>query len=139
MLITWQEAEIRVSGEKTIETHILKEITTYDSCSSTTPAVKMFWEVFETFSMEERTEYLKFVWGRSRLPANRHNLDRRHTIDYKSSYTDRLPEAHTCFFTLDLYNYSTIEKMRSMFITAIQLCGDIDGDRGADDIAQLSD
>jgi hypothetical protein len=39
-----------------------------------------------------------------------------------------LPESHTCFFTLDCPPYKSIEVMTKKFKTAIELCGEIDGD-----------
>jgi hypothetical protein len=38
------------------------------------------------------------------------------------------PQAHTCFFQLDLPNYATDELMSSRLSAAAQLCGEIDTD-----------
>jgi E3 ubiquitin-protein ligase HERC1 len=131
--LTWEEVELRACGAKDIETAALKAITD-------TPAdnkwVKMFWQMFETLTQEERRKYLKFVWGRVKLPNDTSALEYRHEICVRSDMAeDALPEAHTCFFTVDIPEYESLEIMTKRFRTAIELCGEIDADYGADDIA----
>ena len=82
-------------------------------------------------SMEEfeKQEYLKYVWGRQRLPANLHKLRYNHRVSYVS-YADpqSLPKSHTCFFQIDLPNYETEEIMKAKLLMAAQFCGEIDDD-----------
>ena len=42
-----------------------------------------------------------------------------------------LPVSHTCFFQLDLPNYSSEEVMKKKLSIAMEFCGEIDGDGGA--------
>jgi len=81
----------------------------------------------ESFTDEERSLYLKFVWGRARMPAK---TDQKHKIT-NLSYNERacLPISHTCFFTLDMPRYPTYEICRDRIWFAIKYCGDIDADR----------
>mmetsp|Transcript_42356 Transcript_42356/g.49358 ORF Transcript_42356/g.49358 Transcript_42356/m.49358 type:complete len:89 (+) Transcript_42356:4033-4299(+) len=77
--------------------------------------------------------YLKFVWGRSRLPPPDSPGIQNHTIYlmYAGQYTDHnavLPQAHTCFFQLDLPRYTTDAACRSKILYAIESCGEIDTD-----------
>ena len=60
----------------------------------------MFWRVFEErFSEEERQLYLKFVWGRTRLPIDLTNLSYKHEIRLMTNLgRNALPKSHTCFF-----------------------------------------
>ena len=37
---------------------------------SSAPLVTWFWEVMEEFSLAERSLFLRFVWGRTRLPRS---------------------------------------------------------------------
>jgi len=67
-LLTWEELEIRACGDKIIEVEKLKKITTYSGGSESDEAIQRFWRVFEEFTEDEKQQYLKFVWGRSRLP-----------------------------------------------------------------------
>lgn len=98
-LLTWDELESRACGDKGVDIVKLKSITTYSCCSEEHEHIQRFWRVFESFNDEERMLYLKFVWGRSRLPYDCENLRDRHELyleDYKGDKD--FPEAHTCFF-----------------------------------------
>lgn len=87
--------------------------------------------MFEAFTQEERKSYLKYVWGRSKIPADTSQLRYRHRLDI-SSYMDKLgfPIAHTCFFSVDVPPYETLEIMTEKFKYAMESCGEIDGDYG---------
>jgi len=86
----------------------------------------------ESFNDEERSQYLKFVWGRARLPSS---TDQKHKIvSMTYVYNACLPVSHTCFFTLDMPRYPTFEIARDRILFAIKFCGDIDADRSAHDI-----
>jgi hypothetical protein len=43
-------------------------VATYKGVDATAPLVQWFWEVMEEFSNAERSLFLRFVWGRTRLP-----------------------------------------------------------------------
>ena len=132
--LSWDEVELRACGPKDISTEALKAIT--DGGDSSNKWVKMFWQMFETLTQEERRKYLKFVWGRSKLPNDTSQLEYRHQICVLSHLRkDALPEAHTCFFQLDIPEYESVEIMGKRFRTAIELCGEIDTDYGAGNIA----
>jgi hypothetical protein len=83
---------------KEIPTDKLKGITYYCGCSEDTKQVKWFWNVFDRMSDEDRTLYLKFAWGRSRLPFDLKDC-MQHTL-YLCSYANEedLPSSHTCSF-----------------------------------------
>jgi hypothetical protein len=67
-----------------------------DSVSADDRVIRDFWRVLESFSELERTMYLRFVWGRSRLPINRAGFSTLHKINYlRKEPADRyLPIAH---------------------------------------------
>ena len=81
--------------------------------------------------------YLKFVWGRSRLPPPDTPGVQQHTIylmsqsSYGGEHDKILPQAHTCFFQLDLPRYSKDSICRDKMIYAIETCGEIDTDAGS--------
>ena len=68
--------DVRCTGEKVVSVERLKSITTFPNNNADHEIIDRFWRVFESFNNQERQSYLKFVWGRSRLPANLDNLDR---------------------------------------------------------------
>eukprot|EP01009_Symbiontida_sp_KSa7_P007866 NODE_4963_length_328_cov_203.774194_g4352_i0.p1 GENE.NODE_4963_length_328_cov_203.774194_g4352_i0~~NODE_4963_length_328_cov_203.774194_g4352_i0.p1 ORF type:complete len:71 (+),score=10.24 NODE_4963_length_328_cov_203.774194_g4352_i0:31-243(+) len=60
--------------------------------------------------------------GRSRLPAT--------LILRPLTGEDRMPEAHTCFFQLDVPRYSSLDVMTDKVIFAVMSCTEIDTDGG---------
>jgi len=131
-ILTWRELELCICGRPDIDLKILKEHTEYRGFTDSEPLIAAFWEVMEGFSAEERSLFLKFVWGRSRLPSV--------SADFKDNFLiqpftkkegnpdDYLPEAHTCFFSLDLPRYSSKEVLKEKLTYAIYNCKAIDTD-----------
>jgi len=71
---------------------------------------------------------------------NLDNISRKHCIEYfKSRAKDSLPISHTCFFRIDLPDYTSEEILKKRLLYAIQFCGDIDADRGRFDIPDEDD
>lgn len=81
------------------------------------------------FTEEERQAYLKFVWGRTRLPVELSTISYKHEIRLMSRLSvASLPLSHTCFFQLDLPAYQTDDAMYEKLKLAITLCGAVDTD-----------
>ena len=79
-LYTWKELEYKVCGKPSIDIMHLKAITKYNGCTEDDETCKRFWRVLESFTDEEKSLYLKFVWGRSRLPLVDEKFGDKHTI-----------------------------------------------------------
>lgn len=74
------------------------------------------------------------------MPSDVSNLRYKHGIQLENHMGDQhMPIAHTCFFSIDLPCYSTDEICEKRLLTAILFCGEIDGDYGADNIADEDD
>lgn len=78
--------------------------------SATDVLVQWFWEVMEEFTNQERSLFLRFVWGRTRLPRSIADFRGR---DFVLQVMDKyhppdhfLPESYTCFFLLKMPRYS---------------------------------
>ena len=130
-LFTWSEMQLMVCGRPTIDVELLKENTEYgELLNATTPLVLRFWRVLRELSEYERQLYLRFVWGRSRLPLSSAEFPRKHKINIlqKTNPDDYFPVAHTCFFSIDWPNYSTDEVARRRLLYAITHCQSIDAD-----------
>jgi E3 ubiquitin-protein ligase HERC2 len=84
----------------------------------------------EEFSAEERSMYLRFVWGRSRLPLTSKDFNMKHRIEilHHNNPDVALPVSHTCFFSIELPKYSTYELLRDKLKYAIINCQAIDAD-----------
>mmetsp|Transcript_39042 Transcript_39042/g.63013 ORF Transcript_39042/g.63013 Transcript_39042/m.63013 type:complete len:6535 (+) Transcript_39042:430-20034(+) len=140
MLFRWDELELMVCGRPRLDLALLKRMTVYSDCSESDPHIQYFWQVLESFSEEQRSEYIKFVWGRARLPLDKESWEQHHkiaafhpprpTFGKPPTKTDSLlPYAHTCYFTIDLPRYSSADIMRRRLLYAIENCPEIDGDQ----------
>ena len=99
-ILNWMAIEKRICGDKVIDIDRLKSITKFPNCQNDHPIVERFWRVFESFDDEERSLYLKFVWGRTRLPiAGLDSLSYKHEVRLMTDMNKTsFPLAHTCFF-----------------------------------------
>lgn len=59
---------LQVCGSPDIPLHLLKSVATYKGIEPSASLIQWFWEVMESFSNTERSLFLRFVWGRTRLP-----------------------------------------------------------------------
>ena len=50
-------------------------------CSESDPVIEFFWRALREFTTEERSMYLRFVWGRSRLPLTSKEFTMKHQIE----------------------------------------------------------
>jgi hypothetical protein len=129
-LFTWDQLEMMVCGQSQVDISLLRSVAEYSSCSANDEHVRNFWQVLEEFSQEERSMFLRFTWGRSRLPLNAQAFVQRFKLQSfpKSPPDNYLPISHTCFFSLELPRYSTLDVMRERLRYAIYNCTAIDGD-----------
>ena len=95
------ELELEVCGSPEIDVDHLKANTTYSGCSPHDQHIKHFWTVLASFSQLERGQFLRFAWGRSRLPAGS-KFTEKMRIDSTGNDITHLPQAHTCFFSIEL-------------------------------------
>ena len=114
-LITPQDLEEFITGEPKLDLQLLREKTIYDSYEPNSKLIQDFWKVLESFTEEERSLYLKFVSGRSRLPDAR-SINFFHKIQKlnKRNPDDYMPVSTTCYFTISLPNYSSYEILRDI-------------------------
>lgn len=130
--MSWSSFDARCTGDKTVDLERLKSITSFPRNDNNHRIVGRFWRVFESFNDQERTNYLKFVWGRQRLPVDLKNLSYKHEVRLESSMNNQsFPQAHTCFFQIDVPDYETDEDMRNKIKVACELCGEMDTDGAA--------
>jgi len=130
-LPTWVDLALRVCGKHELDLQLLKRHTRYRAgVNETDPHVLLFWRVLENFTNNERRLFLRFAWGRERLPPEE-ELQREELKIFPlpcKSPDQQLPQAETCFFTLKLPKYSTLEIAREKLLYAIIHTRTIDGD-----------
>jgi len=115
-------------GERLIDISVLKLHTNFHD-SLKAEVKQWFWEVLSEMEEEDKRLYLKFVNGRSKLPTNMATVRYKHYVTYQHGGDGVLPQAHVCYFQIDLPNYSSKDIVRQRLLTAIRLCGEIDTDR----------
>ena len=131
-LFTWDQLELLACGSKDIDIEMLRSKTKYGvGVSPAQRHVRYLWQTLRKFSPERRALFLRFVWGRTRLPATnaewgdvRFTLHTRHTSSPDTAY----PVAHTCFFSLELPAYTTLAACHEKILYAITHCQNIDID-----------
>ena len=127
-LMTSQYLEQLICGRPDIDISILKKVARYREISESDVLVSWLWSILESFSAEERVLFIRFVSGRSRLPANLSDLTQRFQVMRVERQCNGLPTAQTCFFQLRLPPYSSREIMSDRLRYAITNCRTIDMD-----------
>jgi E3 ubiquitin-protein ligase HERC1 len=117
-LCTWSELELLVCGNPEVDVATLQRHTTYHGFRRSDRAVKYFWECLEEFPNEDRSKFIRMVWGRARLPKEG-SWDKPFKLTLKSGGDDQLPLCHTCFFQIELPAYSSKEVMKKRLTTSI--------------------
>lgn len=84
------------------------------------PTVKLFWQVMEQMSNEERQKVLRFVTSTPRAPLlGFSHLNPRFSIRDSSEDQDRLPSTSTCVNLLKLPRYTNAKVLREKLLYAI--------------------
>lgn len=123
-LLTWQEVEKKVCGDPEISVEALKRLTRYEDLEQTDLRVQYLWEALTNFTNEDRSRFLRFVTGRSRLPAPIYVFPDKQG----SETTDALPQSSTCSSTLYLPNYPSAKVCEEKLRYAAYNCVAIDTD-----------
>ncbi|KAG9492301.1 hypothetical protein GDO78_000687 [Eleutherodactylus coqui] len=131
-LFTGYELETMVCGSPDIPLHLLKSVATYKGIEPTASLIQWFWDVMESFCNTERSLFLRFVWGRTRLPRTIADFRGRdfviQVLDKYNPPDHFLPESYTCFFLLKLPRYSCKQVLEEKLKYAIHFCKSIDTD-----------
>ena len=115
-LFSWQQLEVLISGDPRIDLETWKSFT--DSSGVPAKSAALFWKVMETLSAKEQSGFIRFAWGRSRLPPPK-DFHVKMKLTRLTTAAHRLPIAHTCFFSVELPDYATEDEMRHGLLTAI--------------------
>ncbi|CAF0926116.1 unnamed protein product [Rotaria sordida] len=133
-LFTASNLEEAVCGKGQIDIELLKRNTIYRyENNENQPHIQRFWKVLsELFDEDQKKLFLIFVCGRSILPSKDEEFTSKFNICpyyITNEEVDKvLPRSHTCFFAIDLPEYSTTEIMYERLSYAITHCSSIDGD-----------
>ncbi|KAG5176468.1 hypothetical protein JKP88DRAFT_196590 [Tribonema minus] len=121
-LFTWDQLEVAVAGDPAFDLDLWRAHTEYKGFDADGETVALFWRVLGSLTPQEQSGFVRFAWGRSRLPPLAH-----WTTNMKLSNRGNaaLPVSHTCFFSVELPDYKTEDEMRRGLLTAIHFgaCG----------------
>ncbi|XP_059169765.1 probable E3 ubiquitin-protein ligase HERC1 isoform X3 [Physella acuta] len=127
-LLTAPALEKLVCGTDEVNIEVLQKVVRYRGIDENHVLVRWFWAVLDSFTNEERIQFLRFISGRTRLPSNPADITQRFQIMTSDRGRDSLPTSQTCFFQLRLPAYSSQAAMASKLRYAINHCRSIDMD-----------
>jgi hypothetical protein len=102
--------------------------------------VQWFWRALESFNAKEREAFLRFAWGRSRLPLRAEDFSHKFVLIATRGNDMTLPSSHTCvrhlcgrvsiclrarvcmcvqFFQLDVPPYTSYEVLREKLVSHV--------------------
>lgn len=120
-MLSWSELELLVCGDPHVDVDILAAHTEYSGYSRSDRTIRMFWEVMRSLSDEERSRFVRFASGRSRLPRGPAAWERERPfkITRRGGGDDAMPVAHSCFNAVELPAYSSVDIMRKRLLAAL--------------------
>lgn len=135
-LFTWKELELNVCGRAELDVDLLRRHTVYSGgVTEKDPHIQFMWQMLANFSPQEAEAFIRFVWGRARIPVDddtwtSSRVDPFKVSPFPSRFKDDnvLPKSHTCFFQIDLPRYTSLEAMTKMVSIAMNECTDIQDD-----------
>ncbi|RYH29207.1 hypothetical protein EON65_09325, partial [archaeon] len=103
LLFSAPQLEELVCGSPQIDLALWKSHTESGGVSAVT--VQLFWKVMESLTPKEQSGFIRFAWGRSRLPTRAEDF----SVHMKLTAGGRaaLPVSHTCFFSIEMPDYKT--------------------------------
>ena len=119
------ELELLISGLPDIDVDDLRANTEYVGFSAASPVVQWFWEILRDMDQEDKARFVQFVTGTSKVPLEGfkalQGVSGPQRFQIQKAYGDlsRLPQAHTCFNQLDLYEYENKEQLRDRLMKAV--------------------
>ena len=102
--VYWPPPHTNPHAAPQVDLNLLKLCTKYEGFTEESTSVQLLWQALESFNHDERSLFLRFVWGRSRLPLLVSDFESKFLVRrlrMRSAATDpndALPVSHTCFF-----------------------------------------
>jgi hypothetical protein len=130
-VLTAVDLELRCKGYDDVNIELFKGHTHHEDHCGGEDFERLkgwFWKMMEEFTPEQRCQYLKFVWGRARLPSNLKGAQKHYLYVGNIRNKEAFPIGHTCGFSLEFPRYEDYDLMKQRFTFAIETCAEIDGD-----------
>ncbi|XP_031427169.2 probable E3 ubiquitin-protein ligase HERC3, partial [Clupea harengus] len=98
----------------------LKQNTVYESgYHGNHPVIKIFWEVFDELSHDQKKAFLLFLTGCGRVPILGMDQIRMTIRAWHESSQDHFPQSLTCHAILDLPMYQSKERLQTLLTEAL--------------------
>jgi hypothetical protein len=130
-----EELEELICGSPEIDIELLKRVTDYEGegVSADAEHVKFFWASLEQMDQGQRSRFINFVSARSRLPGSADDFHMNFKIieakpKAKEDPDAHLPQSQTCFFSLNLPQYSSQEVCFRRLLYAVENATTMDDD-----------
>jgi len=115
-----EEIQSMILGEEEIDIDRLKGITTYKECTQDTQVVKWFWEIVSKYDVKMKKKLMIFVTGSDRIcPTGIEDMTFKISYFENPLGKDYLPQTHTCFNEILLFNYESKEKLEEKLTKAM--------------------
>ncbi|KAF2494752.1 hypothetical protein BU16DRAFT_550590 [Lophium mytilinum] len=109
-----------VEGHHDIDIAALRRATKYDEgYTASHPTVLAFWDLVETFDLDDKRRLLEFVTASDRVPVGG-AAKMQFSVVRSNAPTDKLPTSSTCFGRLNLPEYETREKLETKLRLALE-------------------
>ena len=118
------ELQDTLCGSSDVDVETLKRVVEYEGYDGDEPVIQNFWTVLRESTSHDRKAFLQYVWARSRLPSRVADFETPFKIIKDTANSGEradmaLPSASTCFFSLTLPMYSSVEILRQKLLFAI--------------------
>ena len=126
-LFTGKELSMLVCGKKEVDIDLLHQNTKLSNdLKEDSKEVRWLWEILHEMNSEEKIKFIKFCWAQERLPTSNEEYVKNQivfTIKYNKNERNKngFPKADTCFFNLELPNYTAKDIMKKNLLIAIGL------------------
>jgi len=126
-LFTGKELSMLVCGKKEVDIDLLHQNTKLSNdLTENSKEVRWLWEILHEMNSEEKIKFIKFCWAQERLPtSNEEYVKNQIVFTIKNNKNERnkngFPRADTCFFNLELPNYTAKDIMKKNLLIAIGL------------------
>jgi len=104
-----EELELLLCGSKVIDLHETEKHTRYDNgYTKDSLVIKWFWSIVHQYGQEQKQDLVRYITGVPQLGISGYI---KLVINRGGSDIGKLPVAHTCFATLDLFDYASYDRL----------------------------
>lgn len=112
-----------------MDVELLKKHTKYSGgLNEESRRIKFFWDIMRELPEIDRLKIIRFCWGQERLPINSEEFERNNIrfmikpmVASNRNQDQSLPKADTCFFNIELPDYSSKTIMKEKILLAVNL------------------